>query len=154
MGDPFQPYAVGLLLGAREVNRPVMLGGGVQMLAILSAALTMIEPLKRKDFISDISVATTAWIVHENIGTIQDVSSFASLIQSLETFFDIKLLCFASSLRFHKSTKKVLRDYEQGYIKEGVGVGAFTLLAQVNGISTETLIQECELAVDQLLSSS
>jgi NaMN:DMB phosphoribosyltransferase len=53
-------------------------------------------------------------------------------------------------LRFYESSKKVLRDYEHGFVKEGVGAGAFSLLAELNGCSCKKLLEGCELAVDQL----
>ena len=67
-----------------------------------------------------------------------------------EKFFKVSLLCLSSGLNFSNSSKKVLRDYELGFIKEGVGAGAFSLLAQVNGFTCQQLVDQCELAVDQL----
>ena len=63
-------------------------------------------------------------------------------------------MALSSGLHFCNSSKKVLRDYELGFIKEGVGVGAFTLLAQLNGFSREKLTENWEYAVDQLIWGS
>ncbi len=150
VGDPFQPFAVGLLLGARYVDQPVLLGGGSQMVAVLALALTVLDYPLRDSFVREISIATTSWLANECLSHSQNESAFSCLIQLVEKHFDVSLLCLSSGLRFTKSSKKVLRDYERGFIKEGVGAGALTLLAQVNGISCTHLMQECERTVDQL----
>ncbi len=154
VGDPFQPVAVGLLLGARQVGQPVLLGGGSQMVAVLALALSTLDPSLRREFVQDVSIGTTAWLVDESISSSLRKSSFLSLIEQVENFFDVPLLGLCSGLRFSESSKKVLRDYERGFIKEGVGAGAFSLLAQLNGFSCKQLLQGCELAVDQLNDNS
>ena len=55
-------------------------------------------------------------------------------------------------MRFHSSTHQPLRDYERGYVKEGVGAGALLLLAQLRGCSCAELVLDCEDALEQLLS--
>ena len=150
VGDPFQPVAVGLLLGARQVGQPVLLGGGSQMLAVLALALSTLDPSLRREFVQDVSIGTTSWLVDECISSSLKKSSFLSLIEQVESFFSVPLLGLCSGLRFYESSKKVLRDYEHGFVKEGVGAGAFSLLAQLNGCSCKKLLEGCELAVDQL----
>ena len=51
VGDPFQPFATGLILGARQVEQPVLLGGGSQMVAVLAVALASIDSSLRNDFL-------------------------------------------------------------------------------------------------------
>ena len=62
----------------------------------------------------------------------------------------LSVLCFG--VRFHISTLQPLRDYERGYVKEGVGAGALLLLAQLRGCSCADLVLDCEHALEQLLS--
>tara|TARA_Y100001968_G_scaffold314963_2_gene341013 strand:- start:10277 stop:11449 length:1173 start_codon:yes stop_codon:yes gene_type:complete len=150
VGDPFQVIATGLLIGARRAGQPVLLGGGSQMLAVLALALSDLEPTSRLDFVKDIAIATTSWLVDESNDDDLSRSSFISLMNFIAEFFEIKLLGFASGLRFHSSNKKVLRDYEIGYVKEGVGAGALSFLAKLKGITLDDLIKACELAVEQL----
>ena len=150
VGDPFQVIATGLLIGARQVGQPVLLGGGSQMLAVLALALTEIEPPLRLEFVEDIAIATTSWLVNESKNESQSNSSFISLMRLVAEFFNVSLLGFAPGLRFNSSTKKVLRDYELGYVKEGVGAGALSFLAKLKGISSDEIITACEVAVDQL----
>ena len=155
VGDPFQPVAVGLLIGARQAGQPVLLGGGSQMLAVLAIALTSVDSSLRNSFVKDVSIATTAWLADEVIHySSKEKSAFPCLIRQIEDAFNVPLLALSSGLRFSNSSKKVLRDYEVGFVKEGVGAGAFSLLAQLNGFSLDQLIQDCELAVDQLNEDS
>ncbi len=150
VGDPFQAVAVGLLLGARQAGLPVLLGGGSQMVAVLGVALASIDATLRSGFVEEISIATTSWLADEIVSNSYKQSSFPCLINLLGEYFNVNLLGISSGLRFNGSSKKVLRDYELGFIKEGVGAGALSALAQINGISLQTLLEECELAVDQL----
>ncbi|WP_269622470.1 nicotinate-nucleotide--dimethylbenzimidazole phosphoribosyltransferase [Prochlorococcus marinus] len=150
VGDPFQPFAVGLLLGAREAEQPVLLGGGGQMVAVLATALASMDDSLRDKFVEGISIATTAWLANESFSSFQTPSAFSTLIERIEGFFEVSLLGLSCGLRFCRSSKKVLRDYEHGFVKEGVGAGAFTLLAQLNGFTCQKLLEECEEAVDSL----
>ena len=144
VGDPFQVIAVGLLIGARRARKPVLLGGGSQMIAVLALALAAIEPSERIGFVDEIAISTTSWLVEESN------SSFLNLMEIVSDYFEVGLFVFVSGLRFHRSRKKVLQDYENGYVKEGVGAGALSFLAQIKGISFRDMVNACELAVDQL----
>ncbi len=150
VGDPFQPIAVGLLLGAREAGQQVLLGGGSQMLAVLALALRVTDPSKRKSFVEGITLATTSWLVEEGSHSSSDESPLVRLMDSIGELFGVGLFGVASGLRFHSSSSKLLKDYELGYVKEGVGAGALALLAQLKGVSCIDLVHSCEKAVDQL----
>ncbi len=150
VGDPFQAFSAGLLLGTRQASHPVLLAGGGQMLAVLAIALASIEPSSRDGFVKDISVGTTAWLADECISPSKKVKAFPHLLELIENYFDISLLGLSSGLHFYGSSKTVLRDYELGFVKEGVGAGALILLAQNQGISCKSLIENCEFAVDEL----
>ncbi len=150
VGDPFQPVAVGLLMGAREVGQPVLLGGGSQMLAVLALALASIDSSMRSEFVEGIAIATTSWLVEEKIS--RNISgTLINLMEQVGLHFSVELLGFASGLRFDNSSHKALRDYEVGYVKEGVGAGALSFLAQINGASKKELVDDCEKAIDELI---
>ena len=150
VGDPFQAFAVGFVLGTREAGQRVLLGGGCQMLAVIALALEELNPQSRDEFVQDILVATTAWLVGESISSDKSESSFVSLMELIATHFEVSLIGMSTGLQFHESTKQVLRDYELGYVKEGVGAGALSLLAQIKGVSPNSIVEACEIAVDQL----
>ncbi|WP_320664068.1 nicotinate-nucleotide--dimethylbenzimidazole phosphoribosyltransferase [Prochlorococcus sp. MIT 1223] len=153
VGDPFQVIAVGLVLGAREAKQPVLLGGGSQMLAVLALALASIEPELRFSFVENIAIATTSWLVKESHSGNKFNSSFIRLMELVSDYFGVCLMGFSSGLSFEESTKKVLRDYELGYVKEGVGAGALSFLAKMKGVTSAQLVQACDLAVEQLEST-
>jgi len=150
LGDPFQPVAAGLLIGAREVGQPVLLGGGSQMLAVLALAMSSLKPELRERFIDGISLATTAWLVEETSPSLAGESALEELLNIVGMHFGVRLFGIASGLRFHKSKYQPLRDYELGFVKEGVGAGALILLAQIKEISVQELASYCEKAMGEL----
>ena len=154
VGDPFQPIAVGLLMGARESRQEVLLGGGCQMLAVLALALNEIKPELRSEFVSEVLIGTTSWLVDEALSSDINRNSFIHLMNNVSDHFKVNVLGLASGYRFKTSNQKVLRDYEIGYVKEGVGAGALSLLAQIKGLTQKAMIERCDLEVDNLFRSS
>ena len=67
--------------------------------------------------------------------------------------FKVNILGLASGYRFNDSNQKVLRDYEIGYVKEGVGAGALSLLAQIKGLTQKEMIEKCDKEVANLIKS-
>ncbi len=150
VGDPFQPVAVGLLLGARQAGQEVLLAGGSQMLAVLALSLATLEPKVRSHFVDGITIGTTAWLAEERKNIRTNQGNLNRLMDIIGDHFGVKLIGVSSGLRFHSSTQKVLRDYELGYVKEGVGAGALCFLAQLKGATCDELISQCEEAINQL----
>ena len=64
--------------------------------------------------------------------------------------FKVNILGLASGYRFNDSNQQVLRDYEIGYVKEGVGAGALSLLAQIKGLTQKEMIEKCDKEVANL----
>ena len=153
VGDPFQPIAVGLLMGARESGQEILLGGGCQMLAVLALALNEIEPKLRSSFVEKIVIGTTSWLVDESLSSSNKRNSFVHLLNLVANHFKVNILGLASGYRFNDSNQKVLRDYELGYIKEGVGAGALSLLAQLKGLTQREMIKNCDKEVSNLFKS-
>ena len=124
------------------------------MLAVLALALNEIEPQSRSEFVGKISIGTTSWLVDEALSSEGNRNSFIHLMNNVANHFKVNILGFASGYRFHNSNQKVLRDYELGYVKEGVGAGALSLLAQIKGLTQKEMIERCDMAVDNLLKSN
>ncbi len=150
VGDPFQPIAVGLLIGARESGQDVLLGGGCQMLAVLALALNEVEPQARSNFVERVVIGTTSWLVDESLASSKKRNSFIHLMNHVAKHFKVNILGLASGYRFNESNQQVLRDYEIGYVKEGVGAGALSLLAQINGLTQKEMIERCDSEVSNL----
>tara|TARA_Y100001968_G_scaffold216615_1_gene199360 strand:- start:258 stop:1454 length:1197 start_codon:yes stop_codon:yes gene_type:complete len=153
VGDPFQPIAVGLLMGARESGQEILLGGGCQMLAVLALALNEIEPEAHSEFLCKILIGTTSWLVDESLSSGENKNTFIHLMNHVANHFKVHILGLASGYRFTDSNQKLLRDYEIGYVKEGVGAGALLLLAQLKGLTQKEMIESCDTAVGNLIKS-
>ncbi len=142
VGDPFQAFSMGLLIGARLVKQPVILSGGSQMLAIILLVLEFLDLKKEKEFIEDVFVATTGWLVKDN--------SLNNLLNLINEKYNVKLLGLASPLNFKSSKYKELKDYELGHVKEGVGAGGISLLAFLDGFKNEEIVSLCQQNLEMM----
>ena len=142
LGDPFQAFSMGLLIGARKSNNTVILAGGSQMIAILLLALEFISYLDKEAFSEKIFIATTGWLNFDQ--------SLNKLLNIVADKHKVKLFGFASGLNFKLSKIKELRDYEIGYVKEGVGAGGMSLLTYLKGFSYEQIVSECESKIKKM----
>ena len=136
VGDPFQAFSMGLLIGARLANQPVILSGGSQMIAVVLLVLEFLD-IKHKDgFIEDVFIATTGWLVKDN--------SLKDLLNLINEKYNVNLLGLASPLNFKSSIYKELKDYELGHVKEGVGAGGISILAFLNGFKNKEIVSLCQ----------
>ncbi len=142
LGDPFQAFSMGLLIGARKSNNTVILAGGSQMIAILLLALEFLSLEEKQSFSERVFIITTGWLAYDE--------SLKKLLKKVANKHKVKLFGFASGLNFHSSKIKELRDYEKGYVKEGVGAGAFSLLAYLKGFQYEEIVSECESTIKRM----
>ncbi|AEK72203.1 hypothetical protein GQS_01505 [Thermococcus sp. 4557] len=122
-GDPMMATVIGIALGFR---RDIVLAGGTQMLAVSALLKALGEDLSR------FMIATTKWVVNDKSATF------------IETAKEIGIISYAADLDFSKSEFKGLRDYERGYVKEGVGAGGATWLAIKAGFSPEDVSEKVE----------
>jgi len=142
LGDPFQAFAMGLLIGARKSKNTVILSGGSQMIAILLLALEFISLAEKQFFSERVFILTTGWLAYDE--------SLKKLLKKVADKHKVKLFGFASGLNFHSSKIKELKDYEKGYVKEGVGAGGFSLLAHLKGFKYEYIVSECESTIKRM----
>jgi len=136
VGDPFQAFTMGLLIGARLANQPVIMSGGSQMLAVILLVLEFLGARNKDDFIEDVFIATTGWLVKDN--------SLNNLLNLINERHDINLLGLASPLNFESSIYKELKDYEIGHVKEGVGAGGISILAFLKGFKNHEIVSLCQ----------
>jgi len=142
VGDPFQAFSMGLLIGARLAKQPVILSGGSQMLAIILLVLEFLDVKNEDNFIEDVFIATTGWLVKDN--------SLNDLLNLINEKYDVNLLGLASPLNFKSSTCKELKDYEMGHVKEGVGAGGISILAVLIGFKTQEIVSLCQLNLEMM----
>jgi len=151
VGDPFQAFTAGVVVGAVSAGQPLLLGGGCQMLAVLALAMQALPARQRDQLAAQVLIGTTGWLADEG-ADLAGQSPFGGLVDATASHLDTALSVLACGVRFHSSTHQPLRDYERGYVKEGVGAGALLLLAQLRGCSCADLVLDCEHALEQLLS--
>jgi uncharacterized protein (TIGR00303 family) len=137
VGDPMQPAAAGLVIGAAR-NVPVIMAGGTQMAAVLS----IIKGINR-NALENVLIGTTRWIVNDKTS---DMNGLVSEIA------DVPIV--AANIDFSKSSYKGLKAYETGVVKEGVGCGGATIasiLKSKGKITKNVLLNEIERNYKQLL---
>jgi len=144
VGDPFQAFSMGLLIGARMANQPVILSGGSQMLAVILLVLEFLGANNKDDFIEDVFIATTGWLLKDN--------SLSDLLNLINEKYHINLLGLASPLNFKSSKYKELNEYELGHVKEGVGAGGISLLAFLDGFKNEEIVSLCQQNLEMMKS--
>lgn len=129
-GDPMMPVAMGLSMGFRGRR---VLCGGTQMLAV-AAALRWMGMLDE-----GIEVATTKYVAHDPNANFREVAE------------EIGVKTQVALLDFSGSRHQGLRDYELGFIKEGVGAGGCAVRALEFGLSLEEIAKATEEVYEKLL---
>ena len=140
LGDPMQAFAAGLVGAAAARGTPVLLAGGSQMAAVLALALALAEPGQRPALADRLVGATTAWVAEEA------GSNLALLLERIGARWQVRPRLEVAALRFHGCSSAALRDYERGYVKEGVGAGGLALLWQLAGRQPGALAEACDAA--------
>lgn len=145
VGDPMQVLAAALALEAGRRGVPVLLAGGSQMAAVLALALALAAPEQRSRLAASVAIGTTAWVAGEA------GSDLVALLERIGARWSVEPLAFAAGLRFGGCARAELRDYERGYVKEGVGAGGLALLWELLGRSPQALASACDQACAELL---
>ena len=109
---------------------PVVLGGGTQMAAVL----LLIDKLGLEVNRDNISLMTTGWVYRDAN------SDIAGLLKQLSQPVEASYADFS----FAKAQIPVLKLYDEGEAKEGVGAGAALCLALENGFGEEEIVREVE----------
>ena len=130
------------MIGARFAKQSVVLSGGSQMLALVLLALEFIDSNQKQEFIDFVFIATSGWLVKDN--------TLGDLLDLISEKHNVKLLGLASPLNFKLSKFKELRDYEIGYVKEGVGAGGMSILAFLKGFSNEDIVSRCQTNLERM----
>ena len=53
-------------------------------------------------------------------------------------------------IHFKASKHKELSDYEIGHVKEGVGAGGFSMLANLKGYRNEEIVNMCQINLERM----
>ena len=142
VGDPFQAFSMGLLIGTRLANQPVIMSGGSQMIAVILLVLEFLGVKDKDNFFENVFIATTGWLVKDN--------SLNVLLNLINEKYDVNLLGLSSPLNFKTSIYKELFDYELGHVKEGVGAGGISLLAFLKGFKNNEIVSLCQQNLEMM----
>lgn len=115
MGDPVLTAVAGVVVGALDAEKRVILAGGTQM---LTAAATV----RHFGVCDPLELATTAYIAREGDVDIKGVSD------------DLDIALSVTDPKFEQETHEELRAYDDGEAKEGVGMGGALFVAEREGV--------------------
>lgn len=130
VGDPMMAAVAGIAAGLEET--PVVLAGGTQMAAVFGV-------IKHLGHNTDhITIITTCYVMNDSS------AHFSKLVDKLCARY------YITDPGFGHSCMQGLRQYEAGFVKEGVGAGGAIYLAQMYGIPVEKLRAEIEMLCEKL----
>ena len=136
VSDNMLLFCAGFLLEASR-RFHVVLAGGTQMAACLLIADALREDVLMRLKSDNITLATTAWVVDDKNSDIKHILSLLSYTpHALYTKFS-----------FANAEIPVLKKYDEGEAKEGVGAGGALAYATANRLSNEALLNEIELII-------
>lgn len=124
VGDPMQ-VAVASFVSALPKKFKVTLAGGTQMEAVAALLRDMGET-------REMTVATTKYVANDPSGTFFEYAE------------KIGVDTYAAPFDFTNSKYEGLRDYEKGYVKEGVGMGGAAKYAIERGVKIEDILTRCD----------
>lgn len=119
VGDPMQIVVAAMLLTA-SCHCGVLLAGGTQMLAVYALARALAQHYCIPWQPVRIAVGTTRWVAEDTT---------CSTVKLAHQVGDVPLL--ATQLSFATSSHPALRQYEAGYVKEGVAAGGCAIAAHL-----------------------
>jgi uncharacterized protein (TIGR00303 family) len=130
VGDPMMAAVAGIAVGLEDI--PVILAGGTQMATVFGV-------IKHLGYRTDnITIVTTCYVMNDTS------AHFAQLVDKLGA------ISYATDPGFGQSRLQGLRQYEAGFVKEGVGAGGAIYLTQMFGIPVERLRAEIEMLCEKL----
>ncbi len=130
VGDPVIMGVASIAIGALRAGARVLLAGGTQMCAVTAVLRRLLGDLDP----DKIAVGTTRWIIEDKsadmIGLLSEIwSNYALLV---------------SEFSLGSSKYDGLKAYEQGFVKEGVGMGGLLCACEARGIDHGTILSKVE----------
>ncbi len=134
VSDNMLIFCAGFLLEASR-RFHVVLAGGTQMAACLLIADKLKEDVLMRLKSDNITIATTAWVAKDKNSDIKHLLSLLSYTpHAIYTTFS-----------FASAEIPVLKKYDDGEAKEGVGAGACLAYATTNSLTNEAVLNEIEV---------
>ncbi len=134
VSDNMLIFCAGFLLEASR-RFHVVLAGGTQMAACLLIADKLKEDVLMRLKSDNITLATTQWVAKDENSDIKHLLSLLSYTpHALYTEFS-----------FANAEIPILKKYDEGEAKEGVGAGATLAYAATNELTNEAIVNEIEV---------
>ncbi len=132
VGDPMMVAVAGIAAGLGKTT--VILAGGTQMISIFAL-------IKHMGYsVDNIKIITTVYVIRDNS------ANFVELASDVGAAFE------SADPEFSRSAFKGLQQYEEGFVKEGVGAGGAIYLTGMFGYSMEELRLKIEQLCHELCS--
>ena len=134
VSDNMLIFCAGFLLEASR-RFHVVLAGGTQMAACLLIADALREDVLMRLKSENITLATTQWVARDENSNIKHILEQLSYTpHAIYTTFS-----------FENAEIPVLKKYDEGEAKEGVGAGGCLAYANTNSLTNEQVLREIEL---------
>ncbi|AXH10831.1 TIGR00303 family protein [Malaciobacter halophilus] len=134
VSDNMIVFNAGFILGLQATKHKLILAGGTQMAAVLLTVNSILKTMGGEIDSSKLALCTTKWLFEDE----------NSDIKALLELLDFKINAYSSQFDFLTSKSKVLKLYDKGEAKEGVGAGAALIYASINGVKKEDIVNKVE----------
>jgi uncharacterized protein (TIGR00303 family) len=136
VSDNMLIFCAGFIMSASR-RFHIVLAGGTQMAACLLIADALREDVLMRAKHDNITLATTQWVAKDENSDIKYLLSLLSYTpHAIYTTFS-----------FQDSEIEILKKYDEGEAKEGVGAGAALGYANTNKITNKELLEAIELII-------
>lgn len=136
VSDNMLLFCAGFIMSASR-RFHIVLGGGTQMAACLLIADKLREDVLMRVKHENITIATTSWVAKDENSDIAHILSLLSY----------KPHALYTTFSFEKATIPILKKYDEGEAKEGVGAGAAMAYAASTNIERSKLLEEIEYII-------
>jgi uncharacterized protein (TIGR00303 family) len=131
LGDKMQAFVAGMSIEFIRNRVSVRLGGGTQMIAIaaLIMKLSSSEDLRLRELAEKLDIGTTRWLIEDKSAKALELAKLVcpSIKIHYADIFHQNELDAGSMKENDPILYKALTAYNQGHVKEGVGMGALSL---------------------------
>jgi uncharacterized protein (TIGR00303 family) len=136
VSDNMLIFCAGFILEASK-RFHIVLAGGTQMATVLLIADSLREDVLMRVKSQNITLATTMWVAKDKNSDIKHLLSLLSYTPH----------AIYTSFSFNKTEIPVLKKYDEGEAKEGVGAGASLAYANANNLSNQEVLDAIELLI-------
>ena len=134
VSDNMIVFNAGFILGMQAQNHKLVLAGGTQMASVLLVVNSILKTMGGEMNSANLALCTTQWIAQDE----------HSNIKALLELLDFPINAYSSEFNFSSSAIEVLKLYDQGEAKEGVGAGGALTYGLINGLSVENIVKKVE----------